>query len=78
MANKVEVRLQKKGPDGNPRAELVVPKNTRFEDLVKLQKTIFRDHLPDVGLKPCEGCLSGLNIDIRDKVIFDKVIAIEF
>jgi hypothetical protein len=75
MANKVEVRLQKKGPRGGPRASIRVPKNTRLESLIKIQKTIFRDHLPDVGLKPCEGCLSGLDIDIGQ--IYEQVVTLE-
>ena len=75
MANKVEVRFHKKGIRGGPRAEIRVPKNTRLDSLIKIQKTIFRDHLPDVGLKPCEGCLSGLDIDIGQ--IYDQVVTLE-
>jgi hypothetical protein len=72
---KVEVRLQKKGPSGGPHAQVLVPSDIRLENLIKVQKTILRDHLPDVGLKPCEGCLSGLHIDIGP--MYEKVITIE-
>lgn len=71
----VEVRLRKKGPNGIPHASILVPKNIRFDSLVKAQQTILRDRLRDVGLKACEGCLSGISIDIGEK--FDKVVNIE-
>lgn len=68
----IEVRLQKKGPNGIPSAEVLLPKELPLEKLAELQKVIVRDFRDRLGLGACPACRSGLDLNIRRR--FDDVI----
>jgi hypothetical protein len=71
----VEVRLLKKGPNGIPYAEVLVPQSVPLEKWGNVQRTIVRDLRKLVGLKACQACLSGMDLNIRRK--FDHVLQID-
>lgn len=70
----IEIRLAKKGPNGRPYAEVLVPAKTSLEQLIRAQKTLYTDGLKAVGLRACPGCYSGLDFLIREQ--FEKVIQV--
>jgi hypothetical protein len=70
----IEIRLAKKGPNGRPYAEVLVPPKTSLEQLIKAQKTLYTDGLKAVGLRACPGCYSGLDFLIREQ--FERVIQV--
>ena len=75
MSHIAEVRVQKVGPNGRPYAELSIPNDVTLEQLVGLQKVVVRDLRKIAGLKGCQACLSGLDLDIRRR--FDDVIRLD-
>jgi hypothetical protein len=70
----IEIRLMKKGPSGRPYAEILVPKKTSLDRLIKAQETLYTDGLKAVGLAACPRCYSGLDFFIRQH--FEDVIRV--
>lgn len=77
-ARGVEVQLVKKGPNGRPAAEVLVPASTSFGDVAGLvQKHVTRnaDVLRKLGLKACPACISGFDIWIRHR--YDDMLRVD-
>ena len=62
-----EIHLTKHGPNGGPLAEVFVAEGTSLKDIHTVEQSIFRELLPRLGLKACEGCRSGLDLRIRER-----------
>ena len=71
----MEIRLTKTGPNGQPHAEILVPPNASFDDLVRAQKILYTDGLQIIGRKACNTCFSGVQWNIREQ--FENVIQVD-
>lgn len=72
-----EVRLKKKGPNGTPFAEISVDNGVSSDQMGSIIQKVTRDKdlMRKLGLKACLGCISGLDIDFRDR--YDDMFKVE-
>jgi hypothetical protein len=63
-----DIVLTRKGLNGGPAAEIFVEEGTTLKEIQAAQQLIYSKLIKKVGLKVCEGCRSGLDILIRDRL----------
>jgi hypothetical protein len=63
----VEFHITKSELSGRPVVRVLAPHGTQFDDLIRIQKDFFVNVLPEIGLRACEGCYSGI-----DRFIFEE------
>ena len=63
----VEFHITKSELWGKPVVRVLAPRGTSFDDLISIQKDFFVNVLPEIGLRACEGCYSGI-----DRFIFEE------
>ena len=69
----VEFHITKSELSGRPVVRVLTPRGTQFDDLIRIQKDFFVNVLPEIGLRACEGCYSGIERFIFDER-FEQVI----
>lgn len=73
-----DVQISKAGPNGRPVAVISVDPSVSIDKVTAaVQKNITRnrDILKKFGLKACQGCISGFDLDIRHK--FEHVMQVD-
>lgn len=78
MASKVDIMVSKSGPLGRPVATVFVDSAASLGSVqATLQKNLTRngDLLRRLGLKACQACISGFDLDIRHR--FEEVMQVE-
>jgi hypothetical protein len=78
MSSKVDIMLNKSGPAGRPVATVYVdPAASLGAVQATLQKNLTRnaDLLKKLGLKACQACISGFDLDIRHR--FEEVMHVD-
>ncbi|HEU0254088.1 MAG TPA: hypothetical protein VFR12_13730 [Pyrinomonadaceae bacterium] len=70
----VTITATKSGRRGRPAVEIAFDPGTKLEDILAAQRRVFADKglAKKIGLKFCDGCYSGLDLDIRQK--YENVI----
>jgi hypothetical protein len=65
----IEISATKSGRFGGPAVAIAFDSGTKLEEILAAQKEIFANKAlaRKIGLKFCEGCYSGLDLDIRQK-----------
>ena len=65
----ITVTATKAGRIGKPAVEIAFDAGTKLDEILAAQKQIFSDKklAKAIGFKFCEGCYSGLDLDIRQK-----------
>lgn len=77
-AKALDVQLVKKGPNGRPAAEVLVPASLPLNQVAGvIQKHVTRnaDVLKRLGLTACPACISGFDIWIRYR--YDDMLRID-
>ncbi len=76
--SKVDIMLNKTGPAGRPAATVFVdPAASLTAVQATIQKSLTRnaDLLKRLGLKACQACISGFDLDIRQR--FEEVMHVD-
>ena len=65
----VTITGTKAGRLGRPAVEIAFDAGTKLDEILAAQKQVFADRklAKAIGLKFCEGCYSGLDLDIKQK-----------
>ena len=65
----ITITATKAGRLGKPAVEIAFDPGTKLDEILAAQKRVFADKklAKAIGLKFCEGCYSGLDLDIRQK-----------
>jgi len=65
----ITITATKAGRFGKPAVEIAFDPGTKLDEILAAQKRVFADKklAKAIGLKFCEGCYSGLDLDIRQK-----------
>jgi hypothetical protein len=65
----ITVSATKAGRFGKPAVEIAFDPGTKLDEILAAQKKVFADKklARAIGFKFCEGCYSGLDLDIRQK-----------
>ena len=65
----VTITATKAGRLGKPAVEIAFDPGTKLDEILGAQKRVFADKklAKAIGLKFCEGCYSGLDLDIKQK-----------
>ena len=78
MASRVDIMVSRSGPAGRPVATVFVdPAASLGSVQATLQKNLTRnaDLLKKLGLKACQACISGFDLDIRHR--FEEVMQVD-
>lgn len=78
MASRVDIMVNKSGPSGRPVATVFVDPTASLASVqATLQKNLTRnpDMLKKLGLKACQACISGFDLDIRHR--FEEVMQVD-
>ena len=65
----ITVTGTKAGRRGGPAVEIAYDKGTKLDAILAAQKAVFADKkiAKTIGLVFCEGCYSGLDLDVRQR-----------
>jgi hypothetical protein len=65
----ITISASKAGRLGKPAVEIAFDPGTKLDEILAAQKRVFADKklARAIGFKFCEGCYSGLDLDIRQK-----------
>jgi hypothetical protein len=65
----ITITAAKAGRYGIPAVEIAFDSETKLDEILAAQRRIFgdKDLAKKIGFKFCEGCYSGLDLDIRRK-----------
>ena len=65
----ITITASKAGRLGKPAVEIAFDPGTKLDEILSAQRRVFADRklAKAIGLKFCEGCYSGLDLDIRQK-----------
>jgi hypothetical protein len=65
----IPITATKSGRLGKPAVEIAFDPGTKLDEILAAQKRVFGDRklAKAIGLKFCEGCYSGLDLDIKQK-----------
>jgi len=68
----ITITATKAGRLGKPAVALAYDPGTKLDEILAAQKTIFGDKAlaKKIGFKFCDGCYSGLDLDIQQKYEF--------
>jgi hypothetical protein len=70
----ITISATKAGRSGKPAVEIAFDPGTKLDDILAAQKRVFADKIlaKKIGFKFCDGCYSGLDLDIRQK--FENIV----
>jgi len=65
----ITITASKAGRLGGPAVEIAFDPGTPLDEILKAQKRVFADRVlaRKIGFRFCDGCYSGLDLDIRQK-----------
>jgi len=65
----ITITASKAGRLGKPAVEIAFDPGTKLDEILSAQRRVFADRklAKAIGLKFCDGCYSGLDLDIRQK-----------
>ena len=65
----ITISATKTGRMGKPAVEIAFDAGTKLDDILDAQRRVFADKklAKAIGFKFCDGCYSGLDLDIKQK-----------
>lgn len=65
----ITITATKSGRSGRPAVEIAFDKGTHLDEILRAQQAVFNDKklAKVIGFTFCQGCYSGLDLDIKQK-----------